>query len=277
MLAIDRSFAPLRTGLANSTLLRAMALPLLRRCDFEFTIRNPHADMRLRLLSYTHKGYWYYGAAREAATLKRMKNLIKTGDTILEAGGHIGYLTQFLSRLSGPSGKVHVFEPGLQNAAFLRKNTATCANVTQSAAAVSDHTGFAAFYEENIGGFMNSLDAEFVRHSDQGRARKRQLQVREHLVPVTRIDDYRAANDLCPAFLKIDVEGAELAALRGAEHTLHSVRSMMIEVTRDQADVYALLKDHGFDLSTADGQAIHDTTSMHGNIFAQRPHLTAKG
>ncbi len=53
--------------------LRAIALPLLRQLDRPLTITNSYAGMPLYLPSYTHKGYWYYGKTREAATMRRIR------------------------------------------------------------------------------------------------------------------------------------------------------------------------------------------------------------
>ena len=269
--------APFRARLASNGFLRKVLLPALRRFDVPVTVRNVHADQPIKLLSYTHKGYWYYGQSREAATLARFATLVRTGDTVIEAGGHIGYVSQYLSRLVGHAGQVHVFEPGRQNSDFLAHNTTSCTNTTLVRAALADVTGTAPFYEENIGGFMNSLDPDFVRNSAQGQSRSAYLRIAESTVPVTRLDDYVAANSLTPSFLKIDVEGAELAVLRGAENTLPSLRSLMVEVTRNPADVFALLNDHKFDLSAEDGAPVTGPAQMHGNIFALRRPSAALG
>jgi FkbM family methyltransferase len=50
--------------------------------------------------------------------------LIRSGETIVEIGGHIGYLSIYLSDLVGPQGRVYVFEPGPNNIPYIRKNIA---------------------------------------------------------------------------------------------------------------------------------------------------------
>lgn len=262
--------APVRAGLASSSLLRAVTLPLLRHLDRPMTIRHPFAGTPFELLSFTHKGYWYYGRAREAAVMARIAGLLRPGDTVIEAGGHIGFVTQYLAHLTGPRGRVHVFEPGQDNTRFLSRNIRKLPHVMQIKAALAAHSGEGRFYEENIGGFMNSLDPDFVKTSTQGKRRAAHLRVVETRIPTLRLDDYTLRHGVTPNFLKIDVEGGELDVLRGAAATLAQTPALMVEVSRNTAAVFALLRDHGFSLSDEAGKAITQPGQMRGNVFAQR-------
>ena len=73
------------------------------------------------------------------------------------------------------------------------------------------------------------------------------------LVDVTTLDAFFATQDRAPNFLKIDVEGHELAVLEGARHTLEAHRpALLIECeARHRADgdvrpVFDLLHSHGY-------------------------------
>jgi FkbM family methyltransferase len=73
------------------------------------------------------------------------------------------------------------------------------------------------------------------------------------LVDVTTLDDFFTTQDRGPNFLKIDVEGHELAVLEGATRTLQSHRpAILIECeARHRADgdvrpVFDLLQSHGY-------------------------------
>lgn len=261
---------PWRQGLASSQMLRSVALPVLRRIDRPITITNPFADLPFHLLCYTHKGYWFYGKHRETATMKRLARLTRQGDTVFEVGGHIGYLAQFFARQVGHTGQVHVFEPGQQNQHFLRKNIARCTQCVHINAAVSDRTGKALFYEENLGGFMNSLGADFAASSGNASAQGRNLELRARKVNTVALDAYATAHNVWPAVLKIDVEGAELAVLRGGKKVLQAARSAMVEVSRHHDEIYDLLIDLGFKLSQPDGTFITAPAQMNGNVFATR-------
>lgn len=59
-----------------------------------------------------------------------LKNLIKKGDTVLDIGANLGYMTVLYSKLVGDSGKVHSVEPVAPVLKVLRKNTRKLKNVT---------------------------------------------------------------------------------------------------------------------------------------------------
>jgi FkbM family methyltransferase len=260
----------LRATLASNGFLRAIALPLLRACDWPITIRNPYAKRRFSLLSFTHKGYWFYGRARESATMQRFQEFVRPGDTVFEVGGHIGFITQFFATKVGHDGEVHVFEPGTKNKPFLRKNIASLANCAHIDAAVSDQIGKAYFYEENLGGFMNSLDANFARGSGLAAAQRTDIHITPRKVRTVTLDHYAQQHGRFPDFIKIDVEGAELAVLRGATKVLANVNALMVEVARDKDDIFQLLSDAGFSLSDENGVPLNTPADLQGNVFALR-------
>jgi len=142
----------------------------MRQFNFQITVKNPFSGHRFHLLSFTHKGYWFYGRHRERDSMARCARLVQKGGLVFEVGGHIGYLSQFFAHRVGTAGQVHIFEPGQQNQKFLRMNIASCQQCVHVNAAVSDFAGKATFYEENLGGFMNSLDQGCPIHGQCGRA-----------------------------------------------------------------------------------------------------------
>jgi len=260
-----------RGNLARNPVLRAIALPLLRVCDVPLTISNPFAGMPFHLRAYTHKGYWFYGKTREAATMARMDALLRRGDTVLEVGAHIGYLTQFFARKVGQTGEIHAFEPGAANQNLLQRNIQSLAQCALVDAAVSNDDGKAMFFEENLGGFMNSLDPEFASTSGLAESQRAALRITPRQVRTLTLDGYVQRLGLTPDFIKIDVEGAELAVLQGARQILPRVRAVMVEVSRDRHAVMALLHTAGFVLSDEDGKRVTSSADVTGNIFATRP------
>ena len=60
---------------------------------------------------------------------------------ILDIGANIGFYTRILSSLTGPTGKVHAFEPDPVNYAHLRDATRNLSNVTTHQLAVGEMTG----------------------------------------------------------------------------------------------------------------------------------------
>ena len=73
-------------------------------------------------------------------------------------------------------------------------------------------------------------------------------------VKICRLDDFCLLHGVQPHYLKIDVEGAEIEVLKGAEETLETVEAILIEMNEQAleragtsvADLRAKLHDHGF-------------------------------
>jgi FkbM family methyltransferase len=122
--------------------------------------------------------------------------------TAFDVGANAGYFTLLFSRAVGPSGTVFAFEPDPQNLFNLHRNLELnhCANVTVIAAAVTDKSGTARF----------SPNASMGSLSEKGPLS----------VNTCRLDDFPT-----PDFVKMDVEGGELLALWGAQHTLRMCRT----------------------------------------------------
>src|SRR5215469_14582451 len=133
----------------TNTFLRRIALPVFARLNpGDITIRHHYTGAPLRLHSFRHKGYWFHGKAREADTMKLFARLIRPGDIVFEAGGHIGYVTTYFASLVEQTGRVVVFEPGVNNLPYLRANVGRYSQVQVVDCAVSDVCGKAEFYLE---------------------------------------------------------------------------------------------------------------------------------
>ena len=221
----------------------------------------------MRLHSFRHKGYWFYGRAREAETLEMLQRLLVPGDCVVEAGGHIGYFTLFFVRQVGPGGQVVVFEPGPNNLPYLRDNLAGLSNVTLRTEAVGAESGRATFYVEDLTGQNNSLvpDYEGLR-SNQASAHV-VVNVHEVVVDVVTLDDVTRDLETVDV-IKIDIEGGELEALQGATTLLTERRPiLMVEITREKVAVVRLLRDHGYRLFEPGGVPVEDASTS-PNVFA---------
>lgn len=139
---------------------------------------------------------------KEQTELFREK--IGPGDVVFDIGAHCGYYTLLASKLVGRTGRVVSFEPDPVNASYLQQHVS--ANHLRQAMvlqlALSDNSGKARF-----GGGSGTGTG---RLCDDG----------AYDVTVRRLDDLAVQLQLAPTHLKIDVEGAELAVLRGGEQTI---------------------------------------------------------
>ena len=147
--------------LARVPFVRPAVIRMLKFTKRDITVKNPWTNDPLFLNSFYHKGYWFYGTSREIETMRLFKKYISAGDTVVELGGHIGFVSQYFAHLVGEKGRVVVFEPWQNNLPFIKRNTVRRRNITVEECAVSNCEGAAVFYEDNLTGQNNSLLAEY--------------------------------------------------------------------------------------------------------------------
>ena len=101
-------------------LVRRAGLKILKAVGRDFSIDHHWVrGHQLRLHAYKHKGYWWHGKRREKPSMLAAQKLLRADDTVVEVGGHIGYLTSWFAHLAGPNGNVLVFEPSDENYEYL--------------------------------------------------------------------------------------------------------------------------------------------------------------
>ena len=237
--------------LARMQALRRLVFPVLKTLgSADIAIRHPWwPEFRLKLNCYRHRGYWYKGRKREHRVMQAITALAKPGDTVIDVGGHIGFVTLHLRGLVGKTGRVVVFEPGPNTLPYLRANIAPFANGELVEAACGDQNGEVDFWIEGLSGQNNSLNRKY-RNFDANRKKAYSSEDMHRItVPMMSIDSYLAATGLRPSLLKIDVEGAEDLVLRGAERCLAQIRpAIIVEVTEHSVEVATLLRRHHYRL-----------------------------
>jgi FkbM family methyltransferase len=258
-----------RRELADSRSLRRIALPVLRRLNpGDISVRHPWTGERMMLHSFNHREYWYLGFRREFDTMLAFARLIGVHDIVLDVGGHIGYTALFFAG-AAREGAVHVFEPSPDNLRYIRKNIAGKSNVTLVEAALGESVGSAELFIDGLSGQNNSLDGEHYAEIQRENAFVSATQYYA-TVPLTTIDTYCRETRISPGFLKIDVEGFELAVLRGAAETLeehHPV--LMVEMMEQRDEVLAFLLGHGYEAFTP--ALTRFTSTPGGNAFFLSP------
>lgn len=167
----------------------------------------------------------FFFGTYEPEQTRAFVEVIKPGDVIYDVGAHVGYYTVLGAVRTGAGGRVVAFEPAPRNLAKLQAHVAMnrLANVTIREVAVSDRQGTARF-DSSAGSGVGHL-------SETGAIQ----------VPTTTLDAL-AAELPPPRVLKIDVEGAELAALNGGQQLIRSARPVIFLSTHGQA-----LKDQCMD------------------------------
>jgi FkbM family methyltransferase len=145
----------------------------------------------------------------ERETVAVLERFLRPGMTFLDIGGHIGQYSLVASPLVGPTGQVHSFEPDPETFAWLRDNCRRngLTNVRLNQVGLADRASVQTLYfsyRHDIG--SNSL------------AQPKHFSGRSVDVTCLRLDDYVRSHGIGRVHLcKMDVEGAELAVLRGGE------------------------------------------------------------
>jgi FkbM family methyltransferase len=176
-------------------------------------VEHDYGGHRLRISIEDGLGEGWYDRDHPAvpeAVFLRERGLLARGMTVFDLGAHQGVIALMLARDVEPGGRVVAVEAVPHNAAVARRNvTLNPAPVTVVNAAVADAPGEAFVPTE--------LNAQVARQAGAGLVR----------VPAVTIDDL-AHEHGPPDVVMIDVEGYELAALRGAARTLASRRAAWI-------------------------------------------------
>jgi FkbM family methyltransferase len=140
----------------------------------------------------------------EAILLRR---LVRPGMHLVDVGANIGLYSLLLARLVDRSGSVQAFEPEPNLFAILRENCVSnnATNVFPFQCALGRVHGLASFHRSAFNSGDNRLGRASVGYDAVE-------------VKVERFDDLQP--DSRPDFVKIDVQGHELAALSGMERAL---------------------------------------------------------
>jgi FkbM family methyltransferase len=157
------------------------------------------------------------GLLRRGSIEKRLfLRLIQPGWTVCDVGANRGHFTRLFSELAGPAGAVLAFEPSPATFAVLQSAMAdvpTIGNTTLFPLALSDEEGGAALHQPGADDGQASL-----RTHDAG-SWKEPSDVQSFDCKLARLDDLARPWPRLD-FIKLDVEGGELPALRGAQRTL---------------------------------------------------------
>ncbi len=169
----------------------------------------------------------------EIRLAKFMINQLEQGDCFLDIGAHFGYFTLLAASLVGGAGKVYAIEPARETYALLQQNTSVWNNIKLFHKAVSDKTEMVSFYEFPVlYSEYNTLDVEKFLKEDW--IKKYNPQKTE--IQATTIDNFVDENELNPAMIKIDVEGAEVQAIKGGAHTWQGQSPVLVMEYLDEGN-----------------------------------------
>ena len=186
---------------------------------------------------------------REAyeAELRHLGVLLRAGGVFIDAGANCGIFTVAAGKLVGPTGRVMAIEPTSRAASTLRENILlnSLSNVVVFEAALTEKVGTARLYhnrgpvaasvtEEEKGGDFDEVKTVSISSISEGEA-------------ISRLD-----------VVKLDIEGAEEAALRGGTAVMERHRPIVIfEMNPGAAEFGGAAPDAAWHLLAEWGYTLH--------------------
>ena len=221
-----------------------------------------------------------YGLLPGPGEQNLMRKRLAHAHNVFDVGANVGVWTVLMSKFN-PSARVHSFEPNRATFNLLEVNVKEnrCANVTLINAAASDREGTTLFQvPPNASIFGRIVPTEQSIDDDA-----RFLNAPVSQVLGLRLADYCSRAGIAMIdFMKMDIEGHELAALRGLEPLLSErrVKAMYVETietnhTRAGSSLSAFVSfvnDCGYELWTINEQGEPDNP-LHLNAIKAHNHL----
>lgn len=191
---------------------------------------------------------------------------VAPGDTVYDVGANVGFYTVLAARLTGPDGRVVAFEPFAASAERARANAArngfAHVEVVEAAVAEAPGTAWLAFSDNPVTHALGARGADGVE------------------VPVTSLDAFVAGGGPPPSVIKLDVEGAEIEALRGMAGVLRDHRpALLVEVhyhvTTLPAVLDELVRPLGYRVTVLGGGDV-PAGGVRGHVLLDPPERTLR-
>ena len=220
----------------------------------EITIGDFDGDIKITLELNEHMSsqiFWYGSYSRDILIV--LDRILKPGMVVVDIGSNIGEITLFAAKRVGRSGKVFAFEANADISTRLKSNVVqnNFPQVIIVQQGVSDHVGEAPIFISSrhfSDGSRNSGLATLYASEERSQLL--------NTIPLTTLDAYlkHEAPERID-IVKIDIEGAELPALRGARRVLEQYLPwLIVEVQAEtcaaagyaQGDILSFLAGFGY-------------------------------
>jgi FkbM family methyltransferase len=219
--------------------------------------------------------YAAYKIYTDRAERELLRKIVFQGAVAADVGANIGIYSKFLSRGIGPTGMVHSFEPSPDNFRRLSAATHGLANVRTTQAVVGERSGECKLY------ISDKLNVDHRAYKAEGDSRHavqtRMVALDDYFKPGQRVD-----------LIKMDIQGYELHALRGAQRVLQENPNInlllefwpaglaqagarweeLVEMLQRLNMNLTLVRTHG--LVPFDAHDVRNEISWYVNLFAHR-------
>jgi len=223
-------------------------MPLVE-CSWEAPRIRTRYDVRFEcdLTDKVTREIYYAGFDRKDCRI--LKRLVKPGAVILDVGANVGYFSLLCAKWILGRGAVHAFEPFPKTVRRFERN-------------VELNPGLQPVVHLHRSALSDFIGTMGMKVPDQGNQGCNFLNATGgSSVDVTTLDSFCEKEQLSRIdIIKIDVEGSEIALLRGAEETIRRFRPvLMVEVNpstlknfgKTPADLIQAIARHGYRLHYA--------------------------
>jgi FkbM family methyltransferase len=175
------------------------------------------------------------------------------GEFFLDAGGYVGWYSILACRAVGNSGRVVALEPDALNRSQLERNLAL--NKHQNVVILP----LAVWSRSGRIGWRHGKEPVWHQAMDDSETTQESISIDDLVdkLRLTRLD-----------WIKLDIEGGEVEALRGAGRTLRDYHpKLFIEIHETSAAIAGLLQQAGY---TVTRELYDQPPNRHGWVLAQR-------
>lgn len=216
--------------------------------------------------------YKAFKEKQDSFEISLMKKYIKPTDTVLDIGANIGFYAEILSDIVGPNGKVHCFEPDTLNFKHLKDRCQKLTNVQINNKAVSDKTEVIKIYTSK----QLNVDHRTYKPDDYDQ---------EIDIDAIAIDDYLATAQGGKEinFIKMDIQGFEMSAVKGMTKTLQSLHLKLLsefwpygmrKAGTSVLEYYTFLKQNNFYIYLIENNQLIELTEEKVKTFLDLPETT---
>lgn len=225
--------------------------------------------------------YKSFKEKQDAFEISLMKKYIKSGDTALDIGANIGFYAEILSGIVGEKGKVHCFEPDTTNFKHLQSRCEKLTNVKINNKAVSDKTEVIKIYTSK----QLNVDHRTYKPDDYDQEIDiNAISIDEYLsFDSAQCEKSSVQSDKEIDFIKMDIQGFEMSAVKGMTKTLQSPNLKMLsefwpygmrKAGTSVLDYFYFLKQYNFYIYLIENNQLIELTDEKVKTFLDLPEST---
>ncbi len=225
--------------------------------ELKMTVYQDVLDMVSKtIMLLGKKGYYPW----EPQTVDLFINNIKDKETILIAGGHLGYYALIAAR-ANPYASIYVFEPTSKLFERLVKNI----NINDIKNIFPEHKALTEV-NQPIEIVVDSGQSSVIKHNGN---KDKKIEVIQGI----SIDSYFDKINRTPDFILLDVEGHEPFVLMGGKKTLAHKPSLIVEINEkmlqrsksSKENMYSMLESFGYKIKRIESS--NERKEMEGDCY----------